>query len=152
MRECEAEKKRTKKTYLLLSVLLPLFAVTVVFGYAFLFRFCEGWGIPLFDCVYRERLGIYCPGCGGSRALLSLLRLDVLSSLRYYPAMLPTSLLLLDLYVRIVLAACTGKEAYVKKFRFRSFYLMLGIVLLTFLVRNVLWLAFGIDVLGDFSA
>ncbi len=128
------EGNAVRRTYGILAVLLPLAAAAVVFGYAALFTFCEERGIPLFACVLKERLGIYCPGCGGSRALLALLRFDLLSSLRYYPAMLPLALLLSDLYVR-----------------YRAFYGILAIVLLTFLARNVLWLGFDIDVLGDLT-
>ncbi len=140
-----------RRTCGILAVLLPLAAAAVVFGYAALFTFCEERGIPLFACVLKERLGIYCPGCGGSRALLALLRFDLLSSLRYYPAMLPLALLLSDLYVRVLLAAAVGKDSFVRTFRYRAFYGIFAIVLLTFLARNVLWLGFDIDVLGDLT-
>ena len=149
MKKISDPKERTKRNYRLLALLIPLFAAVVIFGYAALFLFATERELPFFDCVWKSRLGIYCPGCGGSRALLALLRLDFASSLFYYPAMLPLALLLLDLYVRIVIAAVTGEERAVRTFRFRVFYLILAAVLLTCLVRNLLWLGFGIDVLGD---
>lgn len=34
-------------------------------------------------CVYYELTGIYCPGCGMTRAFLSLLKLDFYQALRY---------------------------------------------------------------------
>lgn len=36
-------------------------------------------------CVFLHFFGIYCPGCGMTRALLSVLRLDFLSALYYNP-------------------------------------------------------------------
>ncbi|OAB35296.1 DUF2752 domain-containing protein [Paenibacillus glacialis] len=39
-------------------------------------------GIP---CVFNELTGFYCPGCGITRAVLSLLRLDVIQAFRYNP-------------------------------------------------------------------
>jgi hypothetical protein len=37
-------------------------------------------GIP---CVFHELTGLYCPGCGMTRAVLALLRLDVYQAFRY---------------------------------------------------------------------
>lgn len=153
MRRLLSEReKKIRKRACLLSFLLPLFAAVVIFGYASLFLFCERRGIPLFRCVLKEKFGIYCPGCGGSRALLSLLRGDFVSSFYFYPAMIPTVLLLFDLYVRLVVTAVTGDGRAVGSFRFRAFYAVLAIVLLTFLVRGLLWFGFGVDALGDLSA
>ncbi|QMV42022.1 DUF2752 domain-containing protein [Cohnella cholangitidis] len=39
-----------------------------------------GIGIP---CVFHELTGLYCPGCGITRAALSLLRLDFTQAYRY---------------------------------------------------------------------
>lgn len=39
-------------------------------------------GIP---CVFHEVTGLFCPGCGITRALVSLLSLDLMQSFRYHP-------------------------------------------------------------------
>ncbi len=43
----------------------------------------------LFDslntCVIKNATGIICPTCGGTRSLISLLRLDFISAFKYYP-------------------------------------------------------------------
>ena len=39
-----------------------------------------GIGIP---CVYYELSGLYCPGCGMTRAAFSLLKLDFYQAIRY---------------------------------------------------------------------
>lgn len=36
-------------------------------------------------CLFRSLTGLYCPGCGGTRALRFLLKGDVLRSLWYHP-------------------------------------------------------------------
>lgn len=38
-----------------------------------------------YSCVFRELFGIQCPGCGMTRAYISLLKFDVLSAFRYHP-------------------------------------------------------------------
>ena len=58
--------------------------------------FClrTGWGIP---CLFHLATGLQCPGCGVSRMLLALLRLDFPAAFRANPVllcMLPFLLLL----------------------------------------------------------
>ena len=38
-----------------------------------------------FRCLFREILGIPCPGCGMTRALVSVLRLDFGAAFAYHP-------------------------------------------------------------------
>lgn len=44
-------------------------------------------GIP---CVFQSLTGLYCPGCGGTRAVRSLLKGDLLMSFKYHPLVLYT--------------------------------------------------------------
>ena len=53
--------------------------------YAALFTLDRRLGIGIFDCYWKEVFGINCPGCGGSRAVLCLLRWDPIGALRYSP-------------------------------------------------------------------
>ena len=38
-----------------------------------------------FPCLFRLATGLYCPGCGGTRALRLLLKGDLIGSLVYHP-------------------------------------------------------------------
>lgn len=67
----------------------------LIFGLAYA-AFCAwtGWGIP---CLFRLVTGLQCPGCGVSRMLLALLRLDFPAAFQANPVllcMLPLLLLL----------------------------------------------------------
>lgn len=42
-------------------------------------------------CVFRSLLGLYCPGCGGTRAVLELLEGHILWSLWYHPIVVYTA-------------------------------------------------------------
>ena len=46
-----------------------------------------GWLLSL-PCPFRFFTGLYCPGCGGTRAVLALLSGDVGKSLYYHPFVL----------------------------------------------------------------
>ena len=40
------------------------------------------------DCAFLSITGLYCPGCGGTRAVKSLLRGDIIRSFMYHPFVL----------------------------------------------------------------
>lgn len=43
-----------------------------------------------FPCMFHSLTGLYCPGCGGTRAVRSLLRGDLRMSFQYHPLVLYT--------------------------------------------------------------
>ena len=99
-------------------------------------------------CSFQKTFHIYCPGCGGSRALSALLRGKFFSSLRYYvPLPLAAFLLLLsDLRMLLFLF---GKGSFPsRRFGYGATILCIAAVLLQCIIRNVL-LRHGIDLLGD---
>lgn len=44
-------------------------------------------------CIFRTLTGYYCPGCGGTRAVLALLQVHLLQSFCYHPIVLYTAAL-----------------------------------------------------------
>ena len=70
----------------------PLYKLitTVAFAVAVTLLYVSGIG-----CVYRALLGISCPGCGLTHALLALLRFDLAASLTYHPLLFTTPVLYL---------------------------------------------------------
>ena len=46
-------------------------------------------------CIYKNILGFECPTCGFQRALILLLKGEWVGSLKVYPALIPTLILLL---------------------------------------------------------
>lgn len=101
------------------------------------------------ECYFRTHWKLYCPGCGGTRALLALMHGDLLLSLKYNPV---TLLFLLNVLATIILSLIKKKKG---KYPTSKIRLILDITLLIFIIvfsvlRNYLLYA-GIDVLGDFS-
>ena len=56
----------------------------------------------MLPCVYKKYLGVECPGCGMQRALIELLKGNLLESLKVYPALLPTIFVLIYLSLHLI--------------------------------------------------
>lgn len=88
-------------------------------------------------CPFHSITGLYCPGCGSTRALGYLVRGLLLNSLRYNPLVLP---LIPILTVGIILnfyEQFTKKRLFPSRFRFEVSLLILSLVLLLTLLRNI---------------
>ena len=95
-------------------------------------------------------LGKYCPGCGGTRALVCLLNFDILNSLRYNPFPL---CLIIDLLYVIITKIIERQAGYQKHYWKSQMYLRIAILIIIGLysiIRNVLLISFRIDLVGDF--
>lgn len=114
--------------------------------YRALCRLTEGSAV--LSCRVAELLGIYCPGCGGSRAVAALLRLDIVGCFFYSPFVLVAVALLLYADVVTVLALLRRSEQTLRLLHPNLLLLLPAVLLLTCLIRNIL-LGAGIDLLGD---
>ncbi len=91
-------------------------------------------GVFLLDgnlCIYKRTLGIPCPGCGMTRAFISLAKLDIRSAFYYHPLfILPVLPALLFLFKK--------KQFVVQLYKSNRFWLaILFIVLSVYLYRMI---------------
>ena len=99
------------------------------------------------DPLFHELTGFYCPGCGGTRAVLALLAGHPVLSFLYHP-LVPYCAL-----VALVFAVSYAIYWKTKDPRFRLYlsdayvHVGLGIIVVNFLVKNYLLAAKGIDIL-----
>lgn len=71
----------------------------------------------MMPCFNKQLFGIDCPGCGIQRAFIELLKGNFFSSIRTYPALIPTLALLLLLFLHLIF-----------KFRHGAFYLKISFI------------------------
>ena len=141
--------KLRKKLFLI--YFLPLFLlITVSIIYSVLTEEAILKGEELVKCQFKNRFGLYCPGCGGSRALIALLKFDFLESFILFPALLIAVLILLSLYIRVFISFIKNDEKYVRGFRLNLLIIIPIVMIFYFFLRNFLLLAFEIDLIGDF--
>ncbi len=129
-------------------VLLFFLLHLAVLGGGALFLFLDRYDV--FDYLIvcpMHLLGLYCPTCGMTRAAHSLLALDLVASLRYHPLLLPLVALLLYYDGHLAVSLLCDRPARGRRW---PFFLFIAALLLYFVLRNLLLLAFGIDLVGDF--
>ena len=94
--------------------------------------------------------GLYCPGCGGTRAVKYLLQGDWKNSLIYHPFVL-YSVIAAALWAADAIygKVCSGRRRRASKKR-KSLFLILGtaIILINWIAKNLLLVCWGIDLLA----
>lgn len=104
------------------------------------------WMIHM-PCMFRFVTGLYCPGCGGTRAVKYLLTGQILKSLQYHPLVLYTALVVLAEAASAMAAKKTGKAKLYLGHEKLFIYLGVGIILMNWIVKNYLLVVKGIDLL-----
>lgn len=94
-------------------------------------------GLPV-PCLFHRLTGLQCPGCGSTRAVLALLRLDISAAVSYNLMFPLTALYLIFVYLRCA-AAClkTGRFSYRSPAPAID-CMFLGLLLLWWVIRNIL--------------
>ena len=137
-------QKKAGKIYLLVHI--ALLAAMLVFP---LYRaVAKSVSSVVMGCLIHDRLFLYCPLCGGTRAVSALLRLEIAEAFSYnaFVVLLVFFALVLDVW------------AFVRLWRGHSnlvplagwVWIVLAVLLILYgVLRNYLMIAHGIDPVGD---
>lgn len=119
-----------------LQNLLIKSAVILCVGCAYAI-FCRvtHWGLP---CPFHLLTGLNCPGCGVSRMLLSLLRLDLPAAFRYNAALLCLLPVLFALFLAHAIRYVRDGSAALSRFGQGTELGLVCILVLWGLVRNLI--------------
>lgn len=125
-------------------------AFFAIVGVFFLLWKFTGFTISAYlpPCMFHMMTGLYCPGCGGTRAVYALLRGDILTSLFYYPFVLYAAVLGAWFMLSQTIERLS-RHAIPIGLRFRPLYLWIALAIIgaNFLVKNIALLAFGIKLM-----
>ncbi len=104
--------------------------------------------LPNFEvptCMWNKLLGVYCPGCGGTRAFIALMKGKILLSLWYHPFVIYSVVVYGAFMISHGFAKIT-KYRYIKGIPFYPWYLYLGlfIIALNVIIKNVLLIFWNI--------
>lgn len=135
------EQERLEKQLFVIGCVLffILIGIAVVLKLGWLDR------LPQIPCMFVLVFGMYCPGCGGTRAAKALLEGRLLASFLYHPIVLYGAVVYTCFMATHVLARF--KVRGVRPMRYRNGYLWAGLVIIAvnFVVKNVLLRVFGIQ-------
>lgn len=136
-----------KKIYIFFLFLLSCFIVFLICYHWF------GWSLSghgYTECPFHKYLHLYCPGCGGTRAMDAFLQGKFLTSILYHPFIFYVAMVFVYYYI-------AGAYTFLKKKDGRIYYkiptwvLVAAVVLLLvfFVIRNVLLVYGKVDFLQD---
>lgn len=99
-------------------------------------------------CVFYKVTGLYCPGCGGTRAVAALLQRKVILSFLYHPVLIYGVLIYGWFMISHTIEKLSGSRFEIgMRYRNLYLYLGLGIVILNIAVKDIALTAFHIDIL-----
>lgn len=110
------------KKYIFLIIVVIIMAILLFYGKIAI------------ACIFYELTGLYCPGCGITRACLSIMKLDFYQAFRYNP------IIFIDLPIIIITSIIDFKYKDNKKVKIVTniIYIMLLVITLIFgVLRNI---------------
>ncbi|MCM1569521.1 MAG: DUF2752 domain-containing protein [Roseburia sp.] len=102
--------------------------------------------LPTFPCAFYSLFGLYCPGCGGTRAVLALLQGHFLQSLWYHPLVLYVFVMYGGFMLSHTLEKC--RVLHICGWRFHNWYLYTAVVIvfINWIVKNLLLVVYQITI------
>lgn len=139
MRSCQRFNSLERQLFYIGLAALPAAGLLFWFYQHFLLTV-----FPLRSCIFEGLFHLYCPGCGGTRAVEALLNGDLLLSVCYHPLVLYSTVLYIVFMVSQMLEMISRRR--VKGIRFHGWYLYVALIILVgnCLVRNYLRIRHGI--------
>lgn len=139
--------KTEKRAFIIMNVLLILFLCFFIFYHITDYSFFQP-DKP--SCVMKMFFHLYCPGCGGSRALDCFLHGRLIQSFLFQPVIVYLAAYFLSYYIP-ALMRMTGlyKGKYNPRFYLYPLFGLLALIILFFVIRNLLLVYGGYDYIGE---
>ena len=99
-------------------------------------------------CMFHKATGLYCPGCGGTRAVLALLEGQILQSFFYHPIVVCSAALYLWFMLSHTVEHLSGRRLKIGlPYRNAYLYAALAVIVINTAVKNIALTAFRVDLL-----
>ena len=98
-------------------------------------------------CIFHKITGLYCPGCGMTRATIFLAKGNFWASIYHNPTILYVAIVSIWFILSYIVKSFDKKQKYNRfYFCYSDIYIWIGLILLlgTFVIRNILSTFFGI--------
>lgn len=95
--------------------------------------------LPEFSCNFHTLTGYFCPGCGGTRAVMALLRGEIAAALRYNIFAVCLIVYYCAFMLSYTLYLCTKKTPYIH-FHLVQIYMGVSLLIISWIVKNITYL------------
>lgn len=119
-----------------IGILLPLGVVILAVAGRLSSGFWQGIQLP--PCVFHYLTGYYCPGCGGTRAVIALLHGQLFLSIYYHPLVPYGAAIYLVFMVTQTVGRICRKPQIGMKFHLFYVWTALTILFVNCIVKNIL--------------
>lgn len=92
---------------------------------------------PFIPCIIHEITGLYCPGCGLSRMILSIIRLDFYQAFRYNPLLFILFPFGLILVLEYLYSLFKKRTPIYEKINNKVWIILIVILIIYGIVRNI---------------
>lgn len=121
----------SKTIRLLIAIATPLLAIALItIAYQLLARSVH---FPV--CIFHRLTGGWCPACGNTRCVIRLMHFEPIQAMRSNITIPFLTVLLICLYIENLLAIF-GKNIYILSRRGTVWYVVIGIFILYYILRN----------------
>lgn len=100
-----------------------------------------------FPCLFQLLTGLYCPGCGGTRALRALLAGNLALSIQYHPLVVYMAVVLTVELASFALSRAVKNPRYYLGHEHMFIYLGVAIAMANWLYKNYMLVVRGVDLL-----
>ena len=101
------------------------------------------------QCMFYRMSGLYCPGCGGTRAARALFAGDIVASFKYHPLVPLAAVLGAWFMISQTLERISkGKIRIAMHFREVYIWIVLAIILINVLVKDMALVVWGVDLMA----
>ena len=100
-----------------------------------------------FPCLFHLMTGLYCPGCGGTRAVRALLRGNLAMSLQYHPLVPYMAAVILLELASLGISKATKNPRWYLGHELGFVYGGVAIILLNWIFKNYMLVCRGVDLL-----
>lgn len=111
---------------ILYTIMCVVTIPAVLLGFLYLWFAKERLPENVTFCVFQRVLGLYCPGCGGTRAFRALLHGDIFSALYYHPGAVYGALLYVTYFISQTLMRLSRGKLWGMKLKPSYLYFMLA--------------------------